>query len=252
MSKTRDNHYVPQWYQKGFLDNPDSNLFYLDLTPDRIFYPDGTPVTWPDGTRKTHKDLNWWPTSKCFYQTDLYTTIFGQHVNDDVERFLFGKVDDEGAKAVRAFVDTNIAGWHEHFTNFFSFIDTQKLRTPKGLDWVKSQYPSLTQMELMIEMQSIRNLHCAIWAEGVRELVSAEESDVKFLLSDHPVTIYNHVCDPRHDLCKYPYDPSVQLKASQTLFPLDKNHCLILTNLEYAKNPGSIDPTEKRTHPKLM
>lgn len=252
MSKTRDNHYVPQWYQKGFLTNPDDKLYYLDLTPDKILYPDGTPVTLPDGTAKTHKDLNHWPTAKCFCQTDLYTTFFGQYINDDIERFLFGKIDDGGARAVRAFIDTDMRGWHEHFTNFFSYIDSQKIRTPKGLDWISAQYPSLNQIELMIEMQSIRNLHCAIWTEGVREIVNAEDSDTKFLISDHPVTIYNHAYNPEQALCKYPSDPSIQLKASQTLFPLDKNHCLILTNLEYAKSPSFTDPTEMRTHSKLM
>jgi len=134
MSKTRDNHYVPQWYQKGFLSNANNNLYCLDLTPDKILRPDGMPILLPDGTAKTHKALNYWPTSKCFYQTDLYTTFFGPYINDDVERLLFGKIDDEGARAVRAYIDTDMSGWHEHFSNFFSFIDTQKIRTPKGLD----------------------------------------------------------------------------------------------------------------------
>lgn len=252
MSKTRDNHYVPQWYQKGFLSNPKNKLYYLDLTPDKIFYSDGTPILLPDGTAKTHKDLHHWPTSKCFYQTDLYTTFFGQYINDDIERLLFGKIDDEGAKAVRAFIDTDMRGWHEHFTNFFSFIDTQKIRTPKGLDWIRHQYPNLSQMELMVEMQSIRNIHCAVWAEGVREIVSAENSDVKFIISDHPVTIYNYACDSENALSKYPRDPSIQLKASQTLFPLNKDLCLILTNLEYAKSPDFSNPIENRTHAKLQ
>lgn len=252
MSKTRDNHYVPQWYQKGFITNPDDKLYYLDLSPDKILYPDGAPILLPNGIAKTHKNINHWPTSKCFYHTDLYTTFFGQHINDDVERFLFGKIDDEGARAVRAFIGTDMRGWHESFSNFFSFIDTQKIRTPKGLEWINIQYPSLNQIELMEEMQSIRNLHCAIWTEGVREIVSAEDSNIKFLISDHPVTIYNHACNPEHDLCTYPNDPSIQLKASQTLFPLDKNHCLVLTNLEYAKLPDLTDPTEKRTHSRPM
>jgi len=139
MSKTRDNHYVPQWYQKGFLTNPDEKLYYLDLTPDKIYYPDGTPVTLPGGTEKTHRDLNHWSTSKCFCQADLYTRFFGQYINDDIERFFFGKIDDEGARAVRAFIDTDMLGWHEYFTSFFSFIDTQKIRTPKGLDWISVQ-----------------------------------------------------------------------------------------------------------------
>ena len=252
MSKTRDNHYVPQWYQKGFLSNPNSNLYFLDLAPDTIRYPDGTPILLPDGTAKTHKDLNHWPISKCFYQTDLYTTFFGQYINDDIERFLFGKIDDDGAKAVRAFIDTDVRGWHEHFTNFFSFIDTQKIRTPKGLDWIRRQYPNLNQVELMVEMQSIRNIHCAIWTEGVREIVSAENSDIKFIISDHPVTMYNYACDPERALSDYTSDPSIQLKASQTIFPLNKDLCLILTNLEYAKYPDLNDPTQNRTHAKLQ
>lgn len=252
MSKTRDNHYVPQWYQKGFLSNPNNNLYYLDLTPDKILRPDGAPILLPDGTAKTHKALNYWPTSKCFYQTDLYTTFFGPYINDDVERLLFGKIDDEGARAVRAYIDTDMSGWHEHFSNFFSFIDTQKIRTPKGLDWIRHQYPMLDQVDLMVEMQSIRNIHCAIWTEGVREIVSAKNADTKFLISDHPVTIYNYASSGDDTFSAYPNDPSIQLKASQTLFPLNKDFCLILTNLEYAKSPDINDPLEKRTHAKLQ
>jgi len=135
---------------------------------------------------------------------------------------------------------------------FFSYIDTQKIRTPKGLDWIRQQYPNLSQLELMVEMQSIRNLHCTLWTEAVREIVSAENSDIKFIVSDHPVTIYNYACPPDNELCNYPNDPSIALKASQTIFPLGRNYCLILTNLEYANTPDSVDPFEKRTHAKLM
>ena len=48
--------------------------------------------------------------------------------------------------------------------------------------------------------------------------------------------------------CRYPNEPSIALKASQTIFPLDLNHCLILTNLEYASNPKGVDPLSNRTH----
>ncbi len=244
MSKTRDNHYVPQWYQKGFLKNDSNNLCYLDLYPDKEELPDGRIITF--------NDRNNWPASRCFYQTDLYTTFFGNYINDDIEKLLFGKIDDSGARAIRAFIDVDMSGWHENFFNFFSYIDTQKLRTPKGLDWIRQQYPNLSQLELMVEMQSLRNLHCTLWAEGVREIVSAENSDIKFIISDHPVTIYNYAYPPDSKLCNYPNDPSITLKASQTIFPLDRDHCLILTNLEYAKAPDSVDPTEKRTHAKFM
>jgi hypothetical protein len=244
MSETRNNHYVPQWYQKGFLKSDSNKLCFLDLYPDKKELPDGRIITF----NVRHN----WPTSKCFYQADLYTTFFGNYINDDIEKFLFGKIDDSGARAIRAFIDIDMGGWHQNFFNFFSYIDAQKLRTPKGLAWIRKQYPDLNQIELMIEMQSIRNLHCTLWTEGVREIVSAEKSDIKFIISDHPVTIYNYACPPDNKLCSYPNDPSIALNASQTIFPLNMEHCLILTNLEYAKAPDSVDATEKRTHAKPM
>jgi hypothetical protein len=52
----------------------------------------------------------------------------------------------------------------------------------------------------MYEMQGMRMMHCTIWVGGVREYVSAESSDVRFIFSDHPVTIYNHAVPPRHEM----------------------------------------------------
>ena len=186
------------------------------------------------------------PTSKAFRQKDLYSTFFGTSVNDEIERRLFGDIDTRGSQAVRAFAGNDVVAWHEHFGTFFEYIDVQKLRTPKGLAWLRAQYPSLHQNELMIEMQGIRMLHTTIWTECVREIVSAEDAGVKFILTDHPVTIYNHALPPEARQCAFPHDPGIALKASQTLFPLSKDHCLILTNLEYAENPLA-PPLEKRT-----
>ena len=87
-----------------------------------------------------------------------------------------------GANALRAFAGTDISECHRHFQTLFEYIDIQKIRTPKGLDWLKAQYPTLTQNELMLEMQGIRMMHCTIWTEGVREIVSAEDADVKFII----------------------------------------------------------------------
>jgi hypothetical protein len=167
-------------------------------------------------------------------------------VNDEIERRLFGAIDIKGSNAVRAFAETNISEWHRHFQTLFTYIDIQKIRTLKGLDWLKAQYPSLTQNELMREMQGIRMMNCTIWTEGVREIVSAEDADLKFIISDHPVTIYNHAALLEAEMCVYPNDPAIALKASQTIFPLNRDFCLILTNLEYAKDP-STKPLEKRT-----
>lgn len=238
MAPTRDNHYVPQWYQEGFFIQGRTSLSYLDMSPAQHKLPDGRIVL--------GKALFDSPTARMFFQTDLYSTFFGTSINDEIERRLFGDIDTRGSKAVRAFIGSDVTEWHKYFEAFFEYIDIQKTRTPKGLDWLRAQYPALTQNELMHEMQGIRMMHCTIWTEGVREIVSAESSEVKFIVSDHPVTIYNYAAPPNGAHCTYPHDPSITLKASQTIFPLSQNFCLILTNLEYARDPAT-PALDKRT-----
>lgn len=238
MSKSRNNHYVPQWYQEGFFE-PDRNDFvYLDLTPRQRALSDGRVFT------ERSKFVS--PTSRAFCQRDLYSTFFGTSVSDEIERKLFGDIDTRGANAVRAFLADDASQWHHHFRMFFEYLDVQKTRTPKGLDWLSAQYPRLTQNELMFEMQGTRMMHCTIWTEGVREIVSAQGADVKFIVSDHPVTVYNYAVplDAKDNV--YPNEPSIALKGSQTIFPLNRDFCLILTNLEYAQD-HSTSPIEKRT-----
>ncbi|WP_216655521.1 DUF4238 domain-containing protein [Vibrio sp. Vb339] len=238
MTKTRDNHFVPQWHQKGFMEERDDQLCHL-MCRD-IFLK--------NGETKTVYSKKWQTSAQRFYKKDLYSTFFGEEVNDDIERKLFGPIDDNGSSAVRAFLTDDLSQWHHNFQNLFIYLDAQKLRTPKGLSWIQSKYPELSQLQLMMEMQYLRSMHCTFWAEGVRELVSAENSDVKFIVSDHPVTIYNHACPPESELCVYPSDPDIAFKGSQTIFPLDKNRCLILTNLEYARDPDNANPLEQRTN----
>jgi len=236
---TRNNHYVPQWYQKGFVIKGEQ-LIYLDLCPNQKILKDGRVIKFNE-----RKSL---PFSKCFCEYDLYTTYFGNVISDDIEKKIFGKIDDSGAKAIRAFITADPLEQHEHFIDFFLYIDAQKLRTPKGLNWLRTQYNTLTQEDLMIEMNILQSMHCATWLEGTREIVSAKDSETKFIISDHPITIYNYACPPTNKYCKYPNDPSVTMTASQTLFPLSKDYCLILTNYEYAISPNSIDPLQKRTN----
>lgn len=238
MSVTRNNHYVPQWHQARFLQGGDNTLSYLDLKPIMHTRGDGTPVP--------GKSLFQTPTVRAFCTRDLYSTFFGTNVNDEIERRLFGNIDARGADAVRAFSGTDQTAWHDNFESLFQYLDIQKLRTPKGLAWLRTQYPELSQNELMLEMQSIRMLNVTTWTTGVREIVSAENSPTKFILTDHPVTIYNHAAPPRDRRNDFPGDPSIALKASQTIYPLGPDHCLILTNLEYAKDPTT-NPLEKRT-----
>jgi hypothetical protein len=237
---TRQNHYVPIWYQKRFILGPKTSLYYLDLDPPKTVLSDGRVIVGRAVSQHAPKS--------CFSSEDLYTTTFGNTLNDEVERYLFGTIDNDGAKAVRAFASNDLAAIHKLFQRFFEYVDAQKLRTPKGLDWIRSKYPELTQLELMLEMQGLRQMHCTMWSESVREIVSAEHSDVKFIVTDHPVTVYNAACPPASLACKYPDDPSIEFKGTQTLFALDANHCLILSNLEYAKNPTNVDLTAPRTN----
>lgn len=238
MSQTRNNHFVPQWYQNGFFDERENELRHLKRVE----------INLKDGSTKIIYGKNWFNPAQCFYEKDLYSTFFKTIVNDDIEKKLFGPIDDNGANSVKAYLTDDLAQWHHNFQDLFTYLDAQKLRTPKGLDWVKSKYPELSQIQLLTEMQALRNIHCTLWAEGVREIVSAEDSAVKFIFSDHPVTIYNHACPPNSKLCGYPNDPDIALKGSQTIFPLNKNQCLILTNLEYAQHPDGVNPLEQRTN----
>lgn len=231
---------MPQWHQKGFLTSNSNCLHYLDLAPDQRVLDDGRIVT--------IKSLRYCSPARCFVERDLYTTFFGEFINDDIEKFLFGEVDDTGSKAVRAYISGDPLQCHNHFSDFFKYLDVQKLRTPKGLDWIKNRYADLDQLALMIEMQSLRHRHCTIWAEGVREIVSAENSNVKFIVSDHPVTIFNPACPPDSEQCAGSNDPAIALKGTQTLFPLDCDHCLILTSLEYAQDPKNAGLLENRTN----
>lgn len=236
MTKTRDNHFVPQWYQKGFMDEGGEQLCHLKRRDIKL----------PDGNNKTVYSKKWQTPAQRFYAKDLYSTFFGEEVNDEIEQKLFGPIDDNGSKAIRAFLTNDQSQWHHSFQDLFVYLDAQRLRTPKGLDWIASKYPKLNQLQLMMEMQALRSMHCTIWSEGVRELVSAEDSDIKFIVSDHPVTIYNPACPPDSVLCDYPGDPDISLNGSQTIFPLDKNRCLILTNLDYARDPEQTNPLKQR------
>ncbi|MGD0280581.1 MAG: SEC-C metal-binding domain-containing protein, partial [Smithella sp.] len=238
----RDNHYVPIWYQKNFLSSKKAAFHYLNLYPDKIELPNG---------KVKLKNQIYWPFSprQCFYQTDLYTTSFLGYLNDEIERYLFGKIDSDGSIAIKAFMDMDYRLFHNYFIKVFEYMDIQKIRTPKGLVWLSKKFPMITHNQLLMEMQGIRKLHCTIWAETVKEIVSAKNSKVKFIVSDHPVTVYNPACPPGSLECEYPNDPRIEMKGTQTIFPLDFNRCLILTNLDYAKNPSLRDLKEFRPNP---
>lgn len=243
--KRQNNHYVPVGYQKRFIPDRQKELYYLDLDPTYRDLSDGRRV-------KISRELRYQGPRICFCEDDLYTTKFFGIRNEEIETYLFGKIDDNIHDALDGLISNNPHLLHKYFQYIFEYIDAQKLRTPKGLDWIKSNYFQLTKNELLLEMQFLRTMHCTMWVEGVIEIVSAEESDIKFIISDHPVTIYNYACSPDSESCQHSNDPLTAWKASQTIFPLDMNHCLILTNLEYASSPDEINPISGRTNPRFF
>ncbi len=240
MQQSHENHYVPKWHQKGFILPGEQSYHCRNLDPLIKELPSHEKIKIGEYTTSV-------PT-QCFKKRDLYTTHIFSQLDDSIEKFLFGEIDNRGALAVRAMAQNDYPTLHHHFKQLFEYLDAQKLRTPKGLQWIKNHFPNLNQNKLMSEMLSLRNSHCVMWSEAIREVVSAENSSVKFILSDHPVTIFNIACPPNHPFNTNPDEPSIAFKGSQTVFPLDMNKCLILTNLEYGKDPTGVDPLIPRTN----
>lgn len=232
---SRRNHYVPEWYQLGFqVGGSDNWLLEIGTRKSR---PDGTPIVLKPYQR---------PVKASFWEDELYVTRFGELVNDEVETVVFQEIDNRGADAVRAFIDGDEVAMHHELSPLFAYLGAQKLRTPKGLAWIRARYPALSQVELLIELQHLRDMFGALWAESVREIVTAESADVKFIVSDHPVTMFNAglPLDAQH--FAFPFDPQLTWNGTQTLFALDANHLLILSHVPYAQNPAAVEAPAKR------
>src|SRR5208337_884413 len=138
MPLARKNHYVPIWYQKRFLPPNRTSFFYLDCSPEKKHLADGRIITM--------NDCFLWGPNKCFWVKDLYTTSFFGVPHDEIERYLFGQIDAQGAEAIDALVHNDIGKLHHLFSKTFEYIDAQKLRTPKGLAWIKAKYHGLSHM----------------------------------------------------------------------------------------------------------
>jgi hypothetical protein len=227
-----NHHYVPQWYQRGFVA-PDSRanvLYRLSLRPVAIQGPDGTRHELPNQRRE--------PISKCFATADLYTLRFGATRSTAIEQLLFGEIDRRGSEAM--------AYWSafEHpsadpnaFKALLRFMSTQKLRTPKGLDWLAAELGSGEPNLVLHAMTQLQSLYSSIWAECVWLLADATKSQTKFIVSDHPITAYNRACGPRHAFCRGASDPDIRLHGTHTIVPLNRERVLILTNLSWARDP---------------
>ncbi len=100
-------------------------------------------------------------------------------------------------------------------------------------------------------MQEFKNLFCATWGECVWSIADASKSTIKFILSDHPITVFNEMCYPGTPSCSDFLDPDIRKVATYTLFPFSKNKIIILTNLSWVRNPYQ-NPERFRPNPRLF
>ena len=202
-----DHHYVPKWYQRRFLPTSgEAKCHYLDLTPETFIDA--------KGVRRCTTALRRWGAPSCFQESHLYTTRWGDWHSTDIEKFFFGKVDDEGARAVEwfsSFRHPNYQGSDDAFHHLLTFMSVQKLRTPKGLGYIAGLARKVDKNTALLAMQKLQNVHCAIWSEAVWALVDANTTYTKFIISDHPVTVYNRECFPDGEWCRGDKDPDIWL-----------------------------------------
>jgi hypothetical protein len=116
-------------------------------------------------------------------------------------------------------------------------MSVQKLRTPKGLAWLRDATLSLHPNYTLQQLQALQNLFCATWSDCIWQIADATNSPTKFIVSDHPVVVYNRECFPGSTDCAVPRDPDVRQVGTHTIFPLSLNKVLTLTNLAWVRNP---------------
>ncbi len=243
MGEYTHNHYVPVWYQRRFMLPKQSKYFRLDLRPDMIVTPKG---------KIPRHDVHEWSPERIFAQDELYTTKWAGISNTEIEQFFFGKLDNDGPAAIDFFAKfDHTRAYKNAFETMLPYMSVQKLRTPKGLADLRERTKSQHQNVTLMAIQQLRNMYCAVWTECVWQIADASNSPTKFIISDHPVTVYNRACPPLSKWCQGHNDPDIRLHATHTLFPLSLEKVLILTNLSWARDPYQ-NETKFRPNPALF
>lgn len=252
--KYKENHYVPRWYQERFLPTTgERKFYYLDQTPEQFRDLNGVLRT-----KRTTNGWQRWGASSCFKETDLYTVKFGRYESTEIEQFFFGKVDEDGRRAVEFLSRYNSFDDFDGdvspewvFNSLLTYMSVQKFRTPKGLRYLSALIRQSDKNRLLVELQVLQNLHCALWTECVWAIASADETETKFIVTDHPVTVYNRDVFPDSDYVRAYTDPDIRMNGTHTFFPLSPTRLLILTNLSWLRNPYG-NAKKPRPNPKLF
>lgn len=247
---SRGHHFVPEWYQRLFLPGHKGNLIVLDKAPV------GHHTT-ADGRVRTYatKEILSKGPGVFLRVPGLYMLEFFGEETDVIERVLFGGIDRKGARAAKIFAqwpsDIRLGsfpdipeGWGdpgERMCDLIEYMDAQKVRTPKALDFFKQEIASsalsTNKNGLLLTMQQWRQFYATMFSEALWEIVTPAPDAGRFIFSDDPVTFYN--CDryPGTAACSYPNDPHIFELGTRVLFPLGPDACLILTHVDHAKKP---------------
>jgi hypothetical protein len=237
---TRRNHFVPKWYQRRFLPAGVMHFFYLDLEPDTVISP--------GGTKYQRRALLRWGPLRCFCVDHLYTLKLGQWSTDTIERRFFGPIDAHGEKAVAFFLQYGMRdGVHEAFESMMPYMSAQRFRTRRGLDYLAHVTNVRNQNVVLAFMQRVFQANSTMWTEGVWEVVRARQSPTKFIVTDEPVTFYNARVFPLSPLIRYPLDADLGELGTRTIFPLSLDACLIITHLQFVRDPWR-NPRRERTN----
>lgn len=242
----RRNHYVPIWYQRRFL-LPDSNhneFYRLDLKPE----------TRTDSRGRPHKlnSVRRVGPRKTFCEDDLYTTNLNGIESREIEEVFFGQIDRSGQQAVDFFASFNgpDKDMFQAYNDMIPYLCMQKFRTPKGLQNLSELAGSNDRDVILSQLPHLVRIYGAIWSECVWSIADASKSHIKFIMSDHPVTVYNEECKPESKWCRGSADPDIRLNGTHTIFPLNLEKLLILTNLSWVRNPY-VSPLISRPNPTL-
>jgi hypothetical protein len=245
MKTYRKNHYVPEWYQHRFLlPGPgEKKSYYLDLKPERRV---------SNGHAYVRNELLRWGPENCFWESDLYTTKIGPWESTEIEKEFFGRVDSYPLFALDYFANFEHPSVDAKSLHaLLPYMSIQKLRTPKGLAYLAQVTRQASKNVVLLMLQELQQMHCAIWMEAVWSIADASESATKFIVSDHPVTVYNRGCFPASPACTGANDPEIWLSGTHTLFPLNLEKILILTNLSWVRYPYG-NPVKSRPNPNLF
>ena len=240
------NHYVPQWYQKRFLEsNSDATtLFLLDKTPDKILLPNGGV--------KFKKSIYEQGPKKCFKEDHLYTLLFGEFATDVIEKNFFGVIDSLGCEAVQFFENYSVRdGVHEAFSAMLNYLAAQLFRTPKGLKLIRVLARAPNHQRALYALLDSWELYKTIWQEGVWEVFHCKGSQTKFIISDGPVATYNKQIFPGSQEVNRFGLALFERVGTHLLFPLGPEHCLCVTNLQYVRKP-KVNPTKFRENPRYF